>query len=255
MVCITKKHQKGSGILDNILSAFTFSRFPNERHAISLAPETFGKPFSFMGPGTNLDKRLNPDFTPKSDSLPINKSDLASYYHDIKYYKEQQAYNKDKDKNKHMHNIWHADDEFIKEMNQDKNEPMAAVAKKLIQTKENLEKAHLLPESVFSLKEESKGGSKKGGSKSKSTDPTARLKMLAMNENLTAYEPVMKNSSSVKKQEGGLAFLLPVAIAALSALGAKAAGDVYNFAKKKIFGSGITPPKNKRLTTREKKDF
>ena len=143
-----------------------------------------------MGPGTSIRDRTNPDLTPKIDSLPINKSDYNSMLHDISYFKEQQAYNKDKDKNKHMHNIWHADDEFIKEMNQDKNEPMAVVAKKLIQTKENLEKAHLLPESVFSLKEESKGGSKKGGSKSKSTDPTARLKMLAMNENLTAYEPV-----------------------------------------------------------------
>lgn len=39
----------------------------------------------FSGPGTNLEKRLNADDTPKADSIPINRVDLAAYHHDLAY--------------------------------------------------------------------------------------------------------------------------------------------------------------------------
>ena len=39
------------------------------------------------GPGTKLNKRLNPDLTPKEWSKPINRVDKASYNHDICYLK------------------------------------------------------------------------------------------------------------------------------------------------------------------------
>ena len=42
---------------------------------------------NFTGPGTNLEKRLNPDLTPKSWSMPINRVDQASYNHDLCYKK------------------------------------------------------------------------------------------------------------------------------------------------------------------------
>jgi len=40
---------------------------------------------NFIGPGTNLDKRLNPDGTPKPWSKPVNRVDNAAYRHDLAY--------------------------------------------------------------------------------------------------------------------------------------------------------------------------
>ena len=44
---------------------------------------------NFTGPGTNLEKRLNPDLTPKEWSMPVNRVDKASMHHDICYLKNQ----------------------------------------------------------------------------------------------------------------------------------------------------------------------
>ena len=42
---------------------------------------------NFTGPGTKLNKRLNPDLTPKSWSKPVNRVDKAAYHHDLCYLK------------------------------------------------------------------------------------------------------------------------------------------------------------------------
>ena len=42
---------------------------------------------NFTGPGTKLNKRLNPDGTPKECSMPINRVDNAAYHHDLCYSK------------------------------------------------------------------------------------------------------------------------------------------------------------------------
>jgi len=44
---------------------------------------------NFTGPGTRLDKRLNPDDTPKDWSKPINRVDTAAYHHDLCYAKNR----------------------------------------------------------------------------------------------------------------------------------------------------------------------
>ncbi len=44
----------------------------------------FGK-YSFAGPGTKLEERLNPDDTPKEWSKPVNRVDEAAYHHDLAY--------------------------------------------------------------------------------------------------------------------------------------------------------------------------
>ena len=94
MVChgITKKHMQGSGIIDNLLSDFTYEKYPGEHHAISKAPATYGVPMNFMGPHTRLDLRLNADGTYKPDSIPINSADLASFHHDMAYYNAKKNY-------------------------------------------------------------------------------------------------------------------------------------------------------------------
>ena len=42
---------------------------------------------NFTGPGAKLNKRLNPDLTPKKWSKPINRVDKAAYHHDLCYLK------------------------------------------------------------------------------------------------------------------------------------------------------------------------
>ena len=42
---------------------------------------------NFTGPGTKLNKRLNPELTPKKWSKPINRVDKAAYHHDLCYLK------------------------------------------------------------------------------------------------------------------------------------------------------------------------
>ena len=59
---------------------------------------------NFTGPGTNLNKRLNPDGTPKSWSRPVDRVDRAAY-HDL-------AYAKYKDKAKRLA----ADKRMIREL-------------------------------------------------------------------------------------------------------------------------------------------
>jgi len=43
---------------------------------------------NFTGPGTKLDRRLNPDGTPRDWSKPINRVDEAAYHHDLCYAKK-----------------------------------------------------------------------------------------------------------------------------------------------------------------------
>ena len=46
---------------------------------------------NFTGPGTKLNKRLNPDGTPKECSMPINRVDNAAYHHDLYYSKHDET--------------------------------------------------------------------------------------------------------------------------------------------------------------------
>ena len=80
-ICNTKKNmfvsggnmKKGGSILNKMINTL-----PVEMHL-------FGH--NFTGPGTKLQKRLNPDLTPKEWSKPINKIDTAAYHHDVCYLK------------------------------------------------------------------------------------------------------------------------------------------------------------------------
>ena len=42
---------------------------------------------NFTGPGTKLQKRLNPDLNPKKWSKPVNRVEKAAYHRDICYLK------------------------------------------------------------------------------------------------------------------------------------------------------------------------
>ena len=56
----------------------TINNLPVEMHLLG---------HNFTGPGTKLNKRLNPDLTPKKWSKPVNRVDKAAYHHDLCYLK------------------------------------------------------------------------------------------------------------------------------------------------------------------------
>jgi len=65
----------GKGFLNN-----TINSLPIEMHL---------RGHNFTGPGTKLNKCLNPDLTPKEWSKPVNRVDKAAYHHDICYVKNK----------------------------------------------------------------------------------------------------------------------------------------------------------------------
>ena len=67
------KAQKGGSLLNKAIN-----NLPFEMHLPG---------HNFTGPGTKLDKIVNPDLTPKKWSMPINRVDKAAYHHDIGYLK------------------------------------------------------------------------------------------------------------------------------------------------------------------------
>ena len=67
------KSPKGGSLLNKVIN-----NLPVEMHLPG---------HNFTGPGTKLNKRLNPDLTPKKWSKPINRVDKAAYNHDICYLK------------------------------------------------------------------------------------------------------------------------------------------------------------------------
>ena len=78
VICGTTKTQfikspKGGSLLNKVIN-----NLPVEMHLPG---------HNFTGPGTKLNKRLNPDLTPKKWSKPINRVDKAAYNHDICYLK------------------------------------------------------------------------------------------------------------------------------------------------------------------------
>jgi len=74
-VCGKRKTKFGSGLFNKAVN-----NLPFEMHLPG---------HNFTGPGTRLDRRLNPDLTPKKWSKPINRVDTAAYHHDLCYAKHQ----------------------------------------------------------------------------------------------------------------------------------------------------------------------
>ena len=234
MVCINKRKMNGGGIVDNLLKPFTYEKYAGERHGYSLNPKTFLQPFSYLGPHTALRERER-----RGDTQCVDDLDTYARDHDYAYDREKSEYEKDHDKPKHIRNVWKADDTFIQKAKNSRDEPiMGPLSAKLISTKKTLEKSNLLDTRHF----------EGFGASEESNDPVARLRKLAQKEN-----KIEKHSKS-KTIKGGIAFLAPLAIGALSGLAGKFAGDLYDFVKSKLSsGSGYKIKKHK--TIKEKVEF
>ena len=78
VVCGTTKTQFIKASTGGSLLNKAINNLPVEMHLTG---------YNFTGPGTKLNKRLNPDLTPKKLSKPINRVDKAAYHHDLCYLK------------------------------------------------------------------------------------------------------------------------------------------------------------------------
>ena len=231
--------QNGKGVIDSIMSKFTAQRYPNERHAYSWAPKTYGVAMNFMGPHTRLDLRLKPNGEPKDDSQPVNNADYESYLHDLAYDKAKKEYEKSptpQNKKQQLQKIWQADNRFINAMDRDREEPMAPVAGALIQTKESLEKAGLMDTKRFS---------------GFGMDPTARLKELVKQK--YTIQDIEEKKNKKRLQKGGVLPLVAIGTAAAGAVAGMIVGDIYEYIKKKISGHGYEIPNHR--TRKEKREF
>ena len=79
VVCGTKKSKFVSASGGSFLNS-AINNLPFELHMPG---------HNFTGPGTKLNKILNPDMTPKSWSKPNNRVDEAAYHHDVCYVKNK----------------------------------------------------------------------------------------------------------------------------------------------------------------------
>ena len=137
---------KGSEIMDQLLKTFTYEKYPGERHGYSLNPKTFMQPFSYAGPGTQLKLREQ-----LGDTTPLDDLDQYAQEHDYAYQKEYNDYQQDHDKQKHINNVWKADDVFVNNAKNSRDEViMGPIASKMISMKESLEKNNMLDTKQFS---------------------------------------------------------------------------------------------------------
>lgn len=234
MVAFGAHRQHGGGVIDSLMKPFTVRKYGNEAHARSLDPAHFLQGYNYVGPRTEVLYRDK-----IGDNKPLNDLDATAKEHDFAYLREKEEYEKDHNKVKHMRNIHRADDVFIHKAKNSRDDPiMGKISSKLIATKEGLEKAGLMDTKRFSG-----FGAEEG---SENADPVARLRVLVQ-------EQYKKDTKKDKIQKGGVLPLVPIGIAVASALAGKLSGDLYDWIKSKITGSGMKVPYHK--TKKQKIQF
>ena len=229
-------------IKDALKNTFTAERFSGEMHA---REGLMGRPYSFVGPGTNLSRRLDRRTgLPKPSSQPINRIDEDAMRHDIRYGEIADEYHRNptpENRTRKLQQIHDEDEVFIRNVRQhrDDDPAVAKVASALITAKRFAEQHHLLDSRKFS------GFGKKPRINivDEASDPVHRLRELAIKQN-KKFEP--------KNQRGGFAipaFLIPILASAASTL----VGKIYDTIKQKIEGKGLKLPHHK--TIKQKRQY
>ena len=194
---------------------FLDHKYPGENHMHG---------YSYLGPGTRLDIRLDENMKPRAGEEVKDALDATALRHDIAYQTIQDQYKKNKNKPKALAAVRKADDEFITQARHSSVQPLVKISAGLIKMKELGKSTGILSTTTFSglgVTFHTKDG--KEVSFTKKHDPTARLKKLAN----------LSNPKPTKKMEGGLN---PVLIPILASLAGTALGKVWDLVKEKIEG-------------------
>ena len=112
-------------------SGWPFQKYEGEHHFPG---------FSYLGPGSRLDIRLDENLKPKKGEEPINNLDETALKHDIAYKQIQDEYKRDKNKQKALNKIHRADEEFIEEPKNSSVQPLGNISANIIKAKELGEK-------------------------------------------------------------------------------------------------------------------
>ena len=218
---------------------FIDEKYPGEHHVHG---------YSFLGPGSRLDIRLDQDLNPKKGELPINQLDNIALSHDKKYKLIKDQYNIDHDKTKAISAVHKADDEFINAASQSNVQPLGKISAGIIKAKELAEKVGVLDTKTFSgMGNKTVSFVTKNGREIKFTkkhDPTARLKAIA---GVGICKPKKEN-----KKRGGM---LPVLVPVLSAMAGSLVSKIFDLVKEKISGSGYTVDPELYKTDEHKRAF
>jgi hypothetical protein len=157
----------GGNVLSNLTNVvdkfFNGQEIEGEKHAISLSGPNKGQVHQFTGPRTNLDVRL------ARGDQGINDLDRSARAHDIAYRDSLNQYANTKDKKAFLKQVWNADDVFVKNAFNSKDDPITGkIAGSLIKGKQLAEKAGILDTKIFS-------GA--GNNITTDTDPVKSLRM------------------------------------------------------------------------------
>ena len=198
-----------------------FQKYPGEHHFPG---------YSYLGPHSRLDIRLDENLRPKQGEEPINQLDNIALKHDVNYKLIQDEYKKDHNKQKALTKVHQADKEFIQEAKHSSVQPLGKISSGLIAMKSAAEKANIIDSKTFSglgVSFKTKDGKiVQFNKKEKQHDPTEKLKQLAFGAGIK------------KRKQKGFFPLVPLAAAAVSGIAGSLAGKIFEIIKNKISGKG-----------------
>lgn len=231
MIRINRRKQYGNGVIQDLLQKvgkeFDPQRppFPNEMHATMLDGPQKGFRAQYLGPFTQVQKRLD-----RGDK-GINDLDRSAKKHDESYLRiGKKLKNKEIDKKEFNKEINVADKIFIAEAKKSKDAPITGnLASKAIVLKSLAEQYNIIPSTVFS-----------GGEINCNCDEYRDMK-------LKLFTPDHELRKEMNKQKGGLA---PLVVAFLSAMAPSAIEGMFKLGKlavKKLKGGGSDIHRNAAL--------
>jgi len=117
--------QKGNGLSEDlakmtIYKAKSSPRFQGENHAPQMMPDGSIKLGEYIGPGTQIEKRIGLLNSGNTEVRPVSKTDLVSMIHDCDYGLAQNAKNKEEQ----LKLVRQADEKMLKRLKQIKAKKM-----------------------------------------------------------------------------------------------------------------------------------
>jgi hypothetical protein len=223
------KLQHGEGFLKDILTKFmsfaSVSEFPGEKHMKADQNDPNNKfqkkNYNYLGPGTDLEKRLNNKDPSKRE--PINKLDSIAKAHDIAYMEANEDYKITKNRKQFIKDIHQSDNEFIEAVTKLNGGLSATLSKNLILLKKILEKIGIFSMDIFSESDD----------KDKNKEKT----------NILPASYMLKQEMDGKTMSGGyLNILIPL----ITTFGPPLVNKLYEVLfKNKQKGNGIVEKENK----------
>ena len=117
--------QRGDGLVEDlskmaITKARSSPRFPGENHATQILPDGSVRLGEYIGPGTNIEKRIGMLNAGNTDVRPITRTDEVSMIHDIDYSLAQNS----KSKAEQLAKVRKADQNMLRRLRQIKQKKL-----------------------------------------------------------------------------------------------------------------------------------